>query len=285
MRLSLTLLLALTSCAGSAKNAAECLVAAGTSSVFLADLPAGISADVAATAQAGKAVEAVAKQAAAFDEQIREIAKDPAKSEEWAKVVKTGAGDTRETAHTARVATDLPAQATRLRTAGVDNPSVARVVDTASKARMANDDLAELFSAAADAVEKNGTFDDLGELMVVQIENGTRGVELTHVIAAEVEARGSKVADKVQICHRPPGNPDNSKTLEVGASAVSAHLGHGDTEGPCADDGDHGRGRDKDHNDKDHDDKDHDDKGKGAKGHDDKGKGAAGKGKGKGKGH
>jgi hypothetical protein len=38
---------------------------------------------------------------------------------------------------------------------------------------------------------------------------------------------------KVTICHRPPGNPDNAKTLSVGCSALEAHLGHGDTCGPC----------------------------------------------------
>jgi hypothetical protein len=38
---------------------------------------------------------------------------------------------------------------------------------------------------------------------------------------------------KVTICHRPPGNPDNAHTLSVGAPAVPAHLAHGDTLGPC----------------------------------------------------
>lgn len=39
--------------------------------------------------------------------------------------------------------------------------------------------------------------------------------------------------EKVTICHIPPGNPDNAKTITVGASAVDAHLAHGDTLGPC----------------------------------------------------
>jgi hypothetical protein len=38
---------------------------------------------------------------------------------------------------------------------------------------------------------------------------------------------------KVIICHAPPGNPNNRHTIEVGQSAVSAHLGHGDTLGAC----------------------------------------------------
>jgi hypothetical protein len=38
---------------------------------------------------------------------------------------------------------------------------------------------------------------------------------------------------KVTICHIPPGNPANAHTITVGASAVKAHLAHGDDIGPC----------------------------------------------------
>ncbi len=38
---------------------------------------------------------------------------------------------------------------------------------------------------------------------------------------------------QVAMCHYPPGNPDNPETIVVGASAVAAHLAHGDTEGAC----------------------------------------------------
>jgi hypothetical protein len=38
---------------------------------------------------------------------------------------------------------------------------------------------------------------------------------------------------KVTLCHIPPGNPGNAHTITVGASAVPAHLAHGDTLGPC----------------------------------------------------
>lgn len=40
---------------------------------------------------------------------------------------------------------------------------------------------------------------------------------------------------KVTICHAPPGNPANARTISVAASALPAHLAHGDTEGPCED--------------------------------------------------
>ena len=33
---------------------------------------------------------------------------------------------------------------------------------------------------------------------------------------------------KVVLCHIPPGNPENAHTIEVGESAVDAHLEHGD---------------------------------------------------------
>lgn len=36
------------------------------------------------------------------------------------------------------------------------------------------------------------------------------------------------------VCHKPPGNPDNSQTIQVGSeSALEAHLAHGDSRGPC----------------------------------------------------
>lgn len=46
------------------------------------------------------------------------------------------------------------------------------------------------------------------------------------------DGKGGK---KVAICHIPPGNPYNKKTLKVASSAVSAHLRHGDTSGECPD--------------------------------------------------
>ncbi len=45
---------------------------------------------------------------------------------------------------------------------------------------------------------------------------------------------------KVDICHHPPGNPENTQDLNVAISAVSAHLAHGDWVGtcsPCTEDG------------------------------------------------
>jgi len=40
--------------------------------------------------------------------------------------------------------------------------------------------------------------------------------------------------NKVDVCHLPPGNPDNWHTISVSSNALGAHLGHGDLEGSCA---------------------------------------------------
>ena len=56
-------------------------------------------------------------------------------------------------------------------------------------------------------------------------------------------------SDKVTICHRPPGNPSNSKTLFLPASAISAHMAHGDKKGECKNekpDGDKEKEKEKD---------------------------------------
>lgn len=44
------------------------------------------------------------------------------------------------------------------------------------------------------------------------------------------------VYNKAIVCHIPPGNPQNRKTLKIGKPAVPAHLGHGDFEGSCSED-------------------------------------------------
>ncbi|MBN1450521.1 MAG: hypothetical protein JW963_05845 [Anaerolineales bacterium] len=38
---------------------------------------------------------------------------------------------------------------------------------------------------------------------------------------------------KATICHVPPGNPDNAHSISISASAIPAHMGHGDRVGPC----------------------------------------------------
>ena len=45
---------------------------------------------------------------------------------------------------------------------------------------------------------------------------------------AFVVARSAAAADKVVICHFPPGNPSNVQIIEVAESALDAHFAHGD---------------------------------------------------------
>jgi hypothetical protein len=40
---------------------------------------------------------------------------------------------------------------------------------------------------------------------------------------------------KVLVCHIPPGNPDNARTLSVDEEDLTDHLDHGDFEGTCED--------------------------------------------------
>ena len=58
----------------------------------------------------------------------------------------------------------------------------------------------------------------------------------------DVEREGEAAVDHLAaaaaatvLCHFPPGNPSNPRTIVVGAAAVPAHLAHGDTLGACGD--------------------------------------------------
>ena len=41
---------------------------------------------------------------------------------------------------------------------------------------------------------------------------------------------------KVEVCHIPPGNPDNAHTITISENALQAHLDHGDHVGACESD-------------------------------------------------
>ena len=56
-------------------------------------------------------------------------------------------------------------------------------------------------------------------------------IVLALMVPALAAAAGPK--DKTVVCHIPPGNPGNAHTISVGGNAANAHLGHGDTLGPC----------------------------------------------------
>jgi hypothetical protein len=46
-------------------------------------------------------------------------------------------------------------------------------------------------------------------------------------------AAGAAPAPKVEICHIPPGNPDDFHTIRVSENALAAHLAHGDLGSAC----------------------------------------------------
>jgi hypothetical protein len=80
-------------------------------------------------------------------------------------------------------------------------------------------------------------FDDF---VVGQVNNQERIIEaskdsvvIARIPKSSVETQTEK-EQMIIICHKPPGNPANSKTMEVPASALQAHLAHGDDMGSCA---------------------------------------------------
>lgn len=63
-------------------------------------------------------------------------------------------------------------------------------------------------------------------------ETSKDSVVIARIPKSSVQTQSS-VEQKVVICHSPPGNPENKQTIEVGISALQAHLDHGDKIGPC----------------------------------------------------
>jgi hypothetical protein len=55
------------------------------------------------------------------------------------------------------------------------------------------------------------------------------------LIAGGLASPAAAGQQKVQVCHRPPGNPSNYQTITIGAPALPAHLAHGDFAGACLD--------------------------------------------------
>lgn len=65
--------------------------------------------------------------------------------------------------------------------------------------------------------------------------NGCSVTSSISICVLDVRSKNTKGAydGKVSICHIPPGNPANYNTLSIAASAVPAHLAHGDKLGNC----------------------------------------------------
>lgn len=76
-----------------------------------------------------------------------------------------------------------------------------------------------------------------GAAIVVAVAFGGPG-DLARTIGDLDEASHTAAHDQyreqVTICHRPPGNPDNARTIRVGGPAAERHIErHGDSVGPC----------------------------------------------------
>ena len=281
---SLALLtLSLTGCG---EKASACGASLQDSALFTNSTTA-LTGDLEAARTAALAAEGSRHQEVLFAEKIAAIAKDPKASEQWATVVKINGTEARANAKKTGIAVDLPLQASRLRAAGVPADEVSKAIDAAIASDISLDEAAALLSVSATAAEQSGPIEGFGGWTAEQMKLGLRGPALERELKDEHKSRGEKArkADeasgkKATVCHRPPGNPNNAKTLEVGPSALAAHLGHGDTEGACPEGAAKPEGNDKGNaggNDKDKgnaggNDKDKD-KDKGNAGGNDKGKG------------
>lgn len=66
----------------------------------------------------------------------------------------------------------------------------------------------------------------------------TSGLVSFHMISAEAAvpvAMATDKAEQVDVCHVPPGKPENAHTIQVAPEGVPAHLAHGDIACSCED--------------------------------------------------
>ncbi len=84
------------------------------------------------------------------------------------------------------------------------------------------------FNTGSKKVEADLTLNEGLNTIAITVTNGdgadTKSTTITYT--APVEAT-------MNICHHPPGNPDNTQQLTIPISAWAAHQAHGDTEGDC----------------------------------------------------
>ncbi len=69
---------------------------------------------------------------------------------------------------------------------------------------------------------------DVEDLVTIAFPSDPEGIALDLRLPGDCDGDG-----KVTICHRPPGNPGNARTISVSVTAADAHLEHGDSCGPC----------------------------------------------------
>jgi hypothetical protein len=88
-------------------------------------------------------------------------------------------------------------------------------------------------TAIREGMEKR-TVEDLRVNMRVHVKAALVEAS-TDLLAHEIKIQNADdpSGDTITICHIPPGNPANRRTLVVGIGAWPGHQGHGDTLGPC----------------------------------------------------
>ena len=66
-----------------------------------------------------------------------------------------------------------------------------------------------------------------------KVENSTDVLAYEIILQSATDTATGGGEKQMTICHIPPGNPSNKKTITIGESAWPAHQAHGDYEGEC----------------------------------------------------
>jgi hypothetical protein len=104
---------------------------------------------------------------------------------------------------------------------------------------ISDDDMAEDDDLVEDDVEGDAQ-EDMQQEEIAEACGAAQAVYSCEVLMtnyevyAEMEVLEQDMREKVVICHIPPGNPENARTITISQAAVDQHIGiHGDLLGPC----------------------------------------------------
>lgn len=83
-------------------------------------------------------------------------------------------------------------------------------------------------------MESGYGYSSMASAYKIAVEEATVQDLIPHKVACPSQKNGKHQEQIcIQICHVPPGNPDNSHDKVLPLSAIKAHLGHGDYLGRC----------------------------------------------------
>lgn len=190
--------------------------------------------EAAAKAEAAKAeAERAAKEAAqkslaekaAAEKEAAEKERLANEAAEKERIAKLEAGKAaKEAAEKERIAREA---AEKERAAKAEAERAAKeAAEKAAAEKIAAEKAAAEKAAAEKAEGDKGDKGDRGD----KGDKGDRGKYVDPTISKEDTL---DVKDPVYVCHMPPGNKMNSRTLKINRSALKAHLAHGDSEGSC----------------------------------------------------